>query len=117
MTAMRSVAASRWRICVIVLRGRPGGYAVSAAGVALPPHERSAPFLPDSPRESAQVLVEELQRPVPGELRRRLVVARRRVVVEAVLRPLVDEQLIGLVVRLERGLIGRNARADAGVLR
>ena len=32
-----------------------------------------------------QVLVEEVQRPLPRELRRRLVVARRRVVVEAVL--------------------------------
>ena len=43
-------------------------------------------------RDSApQVLVEEVDRPLPGKLRGRLVVARRRVVVEAVLGAGIDE--------------------------
>src|SRR5262249_37909072 len=62
------------------------------------------------------MLVEEVERPLPGELCRLLVVARRRVVVEAVLRAVVDEQLIVLLVFLERRLVGRDPLADAGVL-
>jgi carboxymethylenebutenolidase len=41
------------------------------------------------------------------------VIARRRVVVEAVLRAFVDEQLIILVVRLQRCFVRRNAFVDA----
>src|SRR5438093_24995 len=64
---------------------------------------------------SAQVLVEKRERAVPRELRRLLVVARRRVVVEAVLRALVDEELVLLVVRLERRFVARDSGADACV--
>src|SRR5207245_8394788 len=53
---------------------------------------------------SAEILVEELQRALPRELGRLLVVPRRRVVVEAVLRAFVDEHLVLLVVRLQRRL-------------
>ena len=47
--------------------------------------------------DSAEILVEELERPLPRELGRRLVVARRRVVVEAVLGAFVLEFLERLV--------------------
>jgi hypothetical protein len=59
------------------------------------------------------VLVEELERSLPRELRGRFVVARRRVVVEAVLRALVHEHLVLLVVRLQRRLVRRDAAFDA----
>src|SRR5437773_401405 len=52
----------------------------------------------------AQILVEEVERPLPRELGGGFVVARRRVVVEAVLRSLVHERLVLLAVRFQRRL-------------
>src|SRR5690242_9179284 len=54
-----------------------------------------------------QILIEEIQRALPGELRRLLVVAGRRIVVEAVLRAFVDEAFVRHVILLERGFIRR----------
>ena len=54
------------------------------------------------PALASQVLVEERQRARPRELRGRLVVARRRVVVEAVVASRVDERLVLHAVRLQR---------------
>src|SRR5215207_8934468 len=61
----------------------------------------------------SQVLVEERDRPLPRQLRRRLVVARRRVVVEAVLRAGIEEALVPDAGRLERLLERGPARVDA----
>src|SRR5258708_7512431 len=55
----------------------------------------------------------ELERPLPCQLGGRFVIARRRVVVEAVLRAFVDELGVCLAVRLQRRLVGRNARVHA----
>src|SRR5207247_5644330 len=63
-----------------------------------------------------QVLVEKVERPLPRELGRLFVVARRRVVVEPVLRALVDEHLVLLVVRLQRRLEGGDSLIDAGIV-
>src|SRR5207249_10560086 len=50
----------------------------------------------------SQVLVEEIDRALPRQLGRRLVIARRRVVVEAVVGAGVHELLVLDVVRLQR---------------
>ena len=59
--------------------------------------------------------VEECQCAIPRQSRRLFVVARRGVVVEPVVRALVDMGGVGLPVRLERRLIGGPAGVDAGV--
>src|SRR5215510_4301867 len=62
----------------------------------------------------AKSFLEERQRAAPGEIGRRLVVARRAgVVVEGMLRARIGVDGVLLVVRLERRLVGR----DAGVHR
>src|SRR3989304_2819515 len=63
----------------------------------------------------ADVLVEERDGPLPGQFGRRLVVARCRVVVEAVLGTGVEIALVGDVRRLERGFELRPARVDARI--
>src|SRR3972149_8516719 len=63
----------------------------------------------------ADVLVEERDGPLPGQFGRRLVVARCRVVVEAVLRAGVEVALVGDVRRLERRFELRPARVDARI--
>src|SRR5204862_2116414 len=70
-------------------------------------------YLVGRPSASAQVLVEEVDRPLPRQLGRCLVVARGRVVVKAVVRAGVHELLVLLVVRLERLLEVGPARIDA----
>src|SRR4029079_14329152 len=52
-----------------------------------------------------QVLVEQADRALPRELRRRLVVARSRVDVEAVVRARVNVPFVAHVRRLERRLV------------
>src|SRR5579871_4363660 len=52
----------------------------------------------------AQIFVEPIDRPLPRFLRRRLIVARRRVVVEAVIGALVDVSLVRNV-RLTKGRV------------
>ena len=63
-------------------------------------------------RTTSSVLVEVVERPLPGELGRLGVEARRRVVVEAVLRPRIDERLVRNTVRLQRRLVRRPAGVD-----
>src|SRR6185503_6298460 len=65
------------------------------------------------PPLGAKFLLEEVDRPLPGKLRRRGVVARGRVVVEAVLRAGVEEHLVPLLVLLERRLVRGPACVDA----
>src|SRR5262245_32951780 len=59
-----------------------------------------------------QVLVEEVDRALPGELRRRLIVAGCRVVVEAVLGLGIDVRFVLHLVRLERGFVRGPSRVD-----
>src|SRR4051812_8106300 len=65
----------------------------------------------------AQVLVEEIERALPRKLRGGLVVARRRVVVEAVLRVGIDVGVVLDVTGLEHLLERGPAAGDARVLR
>ena len=65
---------------------------------------------------AAQVLVEEIDRALPRELRGGFVVARRRVVVEAVLGALVGEGLVRLAVGLERRFVRRPSLIDARIV-
>src|SRR5262245_56329474 len=68
-------------------------------------------------RRGAQVLGEERKRAAPGEIGRRLVVARAAgVVVEGVLRARIDVLGVLLVVGLERGLEVRDALVDVVVV-
>src|SRR5712692_2147602 len=62
---------------------------------------------------SGEVLLEEGDRPLPGQLGRRLVVARRRVVVKAMLGAGVHVHLVLGAARLQRRLEGRPRRVDA----
>ena len=62
-----------------------------------------------------QILVEPVQRVLPGFFGRRFVIAGRRVVVEAVLRVLVDVVLVRHAGRGERRRIGRGAARDARI--
>src|SRR5438034_5313653 len=64
-------------------------------------------------KTSGQILPEEGDRPLPRQLCRRLVVARRRVVVKAVLRPRVPVHLVRDAGRSQRGLEGRPHRVDS----
>src|SRR5881397_4150097 len=61
-------------------------------------------------KTSGQMLLEEGDRPLPRQLCRRLVVARRRVVVKAVLRPRILVHLVRNAGRFQRGLEGRPHR-------
>src|SRR5262244_4378546 len=61
---------------------------------------------------SDEVLLQEVDRPLPSQLGRGLVVARSGVVVEAVLRPRIGEHLVPDVVGLERGLVRCDASVD-----
>src|SRR5580765_7692520 len=69
----------------------------------------------DSPAPLSQVFVEPGERTVPRERGGVLVVARRRVVVEAVLRALVDVALVRHAGRLERFVVGGPGRGKACV--
>src|SRR5256885_3988289 len=68
-------------------------------------------LIPVSP--SGEVLLEEGDRPVPGQLGRRLVVTRRRVVVKAMLGAGIHVHLVFRAVRLQRRLIRGPQRVDA----
>src|SRR5690242_17220221 len=73
---------------------------------------------PRGPRRGAgsgQLLLEELDRASPGELRGLLVVTRGRVVVEPVVDVRVDVGLVLLVRRLQRLLEGGPPLVDPGV--
>ncbi len=64
------------------------------------------------------MLREEGEAPVPGEFRRFRVVARAAgIVVEGVVHAFIHVELVGLVVGLQRRLIGGNARIDPLILR
>src|SRR5690606_25119256 len=62
---------------------------------------------------SAEMPLEEIDRPLPCERRRLLVEARRRVVVEAVIRARVEIRLVLDAGVVERSLIRRPAGVDA----
>src|SRR5882724_5396096 len=64
----------------------------------------------------AEVLVQEVHRPLPGERGGSAVVARRGVVVEAVLRAGIAVHRVRDLARLQRGLIGGPARIDPVVV-
>jgi hypothetical protein len=63
------------------------------------------------------VLIEEIQRALPGEFGRGFVVAWRRVVVESVIRAFVQVCGVGDVVGFQRFLLSGPARSDARVQR
>src|SRR5690349_14096438 len=63
--------------------------------------------------QSRQILAEVRQRAIPGKVRGLLVVARRGIVVEAVLRAFVGEGLIRNTSNLQRRLKRRARRVDA----
>src|SRR5207247_3964187 len=65
---------------------------------------------------SAQVLPEERDGALPGELRGRLVVARGGVVVEAVLRSRIDERFVFRAIRFQRGFVTGPHGVDALVV-
>src|SRR5579862_9132012 len=67
------------------------------------------------PAGRSQVFVEPIERALPGELGGRVVVTRRRVVVEAVIGTLVDIAFVGDVGGRQGGIEGRPSRGDAGV--
>src|SRR5438046_3611411 len=67
-------------------------------------------------RLAPQVLVEELERPLPGELGGGLVISRCRVVVEAVLRTRILVHRVRDVAGLERSLVSGPAGVDALVV-
>src|ERR1044072_1393587 len=62
---------------------------------------------------SGEVLLEERDRPIPGEFRRRLVIARRRIVVKAMLRAGIHVHLVWHARGLQRLLVFRPHRVDA----
>src|SRR5215468_8533744 len=64
----------------------------------------------------AQIRLEEVHGALPGERRRRLVVAGSGVVVEPVLGARILEHLVLHVIGLERGLERRDARVDPFVV-
>jgi hypothetical protein len=66
---------------------------------------------------AARFLLKKSTVRVQASLAAVLVVARRRVVVEAVLRVLVDVDLVLLVVRLERRFVRRDPGVDALIVR
>src|SRR5213595_93434 len=70
----------------------------------------------DHARLAAQVFLEEVHGPLPGEGRGCLVIARGGVVVEAVLRARVGEHFVAHVIGVERRLEGRYAGVDAIVI-
>ena len=64
-----------------------------------------------------QRLVEEFQGAVPGQCGRSFVIARRRVVVEAVIRSFVNIRRVRDVIRFKRGLVRGPSGVDAVVER
>src|SRR5262245_39417869 len=74
------------------------------------------PLLPLPSLRSPERLVEEIDGALPGELGGGFAVTWRRVVVEAVLRVLVREDLVLLVVGLERRFEGRNPLVHAVIV-
>src|SRR5439155_7546354 len=62
---------------------------------------------------SGEVLLEERDRPLPGQLGRRLVVTRRRVVVKAVLGAGIYVRLVLYAACLQGRLVGRPQRVHA----
>src|SRR5688572_9160290 len=104
---------------------RSGAYAAVAVHLARPSSPRRmraaeidtgfAGFVPSRAVALSNVLLEERDRPLPRQLGRLRVVARRGVVVEAVLRPRIEVALVPDVVRLERLLERRPARVDARI--
>ena len=68
----------------------------------------------DHARLAAQVFLEEVHGPLPGEGRGCLVIARGGVVVEAVLRARVGEHFVAHVIGVERRLEGRYAGVELG---
>src|SRR3984893_5747908 len=62
-----------------------------------------------------QILVEPIERPSPRLFRRRLVVARRRVIVEAVVGALIDVSFVGNAGSAKRCVESRPAARDARV--
>src|SRR5690606_32733818 len=95
----------------------PRAARVSKRSLSQNPPRLSAP-LPVAARPSplAQMLLEERQRTLPGQLRRPFVIARGGVVVEAVVGARVEVSLVGLAVRLQSGLVGRPAGVHAAVV-
>ena len=75
-------------------------------GLQLPLNQDSREFL-------TQVFIEKVERPRPRQFGRSFVITRRRVVVEAVLRTLINVHRIHFVVGLESCFIVRDARVDA----
>src|ERR1043166_6692712 len=65
---------------------------------------------------SGEILLEEGDRPLPSELRSRLVVTWRRVVVKAVLGAGVNVRLVAGVIGFESRLVRRPQRVDALVV-
>src|SRR5271155_3233071 len=63
----------------------------------------------------AQIFVEPIDRPLPGFLCRGLIVARRRVVVEAVVGALIDMALVRNARRVKSGVERRPAAGDAPI--
>src|ERR1700722_7724794 len=74
----------------------------------------------DATASGSQVFVEPIERPLPCLFRRRLVVARRRVIVETVVGALVDVPLVGDAGSAERSVerwpAARDARVELRVL-
>src|SRR5580704_4397584 len=66
-------------------------------------------------RSGPQILVEPIERPLPRLFRRGLVVARRRVIVEAVVGALVDVPFVGNAGSAKRSVESRPAAGDARV--
>src|SRR5258706_7573124 len=71
---------------------------------------------PPRRKTSRETLLEQRDRTIPRQLRLRLVIPRRRVVVEAVLRARIDVHLVAHAGRLQRLLIGRPHLVDARVI-
>src|ERR1700729_3915825 len=69
----------------------------------------------DATRSGPQILIEPIERPLPRLFRRRLVVARRRVIVEAVVGSLIDVAFVGDASPAERGVERRPAAGDARI--
>src|ERR1700694_6058265 len=89
-----------------------------ASAMASPARRKSNDFVSGARRGSVlglQIFVEERDGPRPGELGRGLVIARCRIVVEAVIGIRVHEHLVFHAVRLERRLKSGPAGIDAVV--
>src|SRR5712692_998787 len=70
---------------------------------------------PSERMTSLQVFVEEIESALPGKLGRSLVIARRRVVVEAVIGALIHMHGVGNVIEFERLFVGGPCSVDTRV--